>query len=106
MYVYDDDEDWRDIPHFPGYKVSNRGKIYSVKVDRILHLARTNGKNSIKIYRDDGHKETKMVDRLVAQAFLPNPHGTRNVWLRHLDGDPLNDDVDNLEWANHPRTDL
>jgi hypothetical protein len=39
---------------------------------------------------------SKYVHRLVAQTFLPNPNGHRNV--RHKDGNAANNHVDNLEW--------
>jgi len=38
-----------------------------------------------------------LVHRLVAQRWLPNPDNKRTV--NHLDGDKLNNNLDNLEWA-------
>lgn len=106
MYEYDEEEVFRNIPRFEGYQVTNRGRVYSLKRDRFLKLTRTNGKNSVSLYRKGRTPETRLVDRLVAEAFLTNPVGTRYIKLRHLDGDALNDDVDNLEWSNYPRMDL
>lgn len=39
------------------------------------------------------------VGRLVAIAWLPRPAGATEV--DHLDGNPANDDLDNLEWVTH-----
>jgi len=45
----------------------------------------------------DGKSKAYSVHRLVANAFLPNPHGLPEV--NHKDENPLNNSVDNLEWC-------
>lgn len=42
---------------------------------------------------------TFRVGRLVAIVWLPKPAGATEV--DHLDGDPSNDNLDNLEWVSH-----
>lgn len=37
--------------------------------------------------------------RLVASAFIPNPHGLTDV--AHNDGNPANNRVSNLRWSTH-----
>lgn len=44
------------------------------------------------------------VHRMVAEAFLPNPNNLRDV--NHIDGNKLNNNVENLEWASHPQNAL
>ena len=39
------------------------------------------------------------VHRLIAIAFLPNP--TNFPEINHIDGAPLNNKLDNLEWCTH-----
>lgn len=44
-----------------------------------------------------GSDRTYLVHRLVAERYLPNPENKRTV--NHKDGNKLNNQVDNLEWA-------
>lgn len=63
----------------------------------ITHVGR-NKKYCATSYTDDrGKHRLAYVHRMVAAAFIPNPEHKREV--NHIDGNPLNNAADNLEWS-------
>lgn len=90
-------EEWKNISGYDGlYKVSNLGKIYSVKKHIILKTKERKGYVAINLYKNNTLK-TFYVHRLVAQEFIPNPLKLEQV--NHLDCNKHNNRVDNLAWC-------
>ena len=95
-------EIWKDIIGFEGhYQVSNKGKVRSIKNNKIKELKpykeiKRCGYLSVYL-RLPGQKFTKKVHRLVAEAFIPNPNGFPEV--NHIDENKENNCVENLEWC-------
>lgn len=52
----------------------------------------------------DGKKKKLSVHRLVALAFHENPNNYQEV--NHIDGDPMNNHADNLEWVSESENQL
>lgn len=93
-------EEWRDIEGFPGYQVSNLGKIKGVRKNE-LTPSYNKGKiryPKVTLTRSGEHID-KRVNRLVATAFIPNPNNEPLVM--HLDNNPKNNRVDNLAWGSY-----
>lgn len=44
-------------------------------------------------------RKVKLIHRLVAEAWIPNPHNYPVVM--HLDNNRLNHSIDNLKWSTH-----
>ena len=106
-------EIWKPIKGYEGlYEVSNYGRIRSFDTyrkgrngsirfckGRILKFhTHQQGYLYVGLWKNNKHKTYK-VHRLVAQAFLPNPHNYPCV--NHKDENKTNNNVDNLEWCTY-----
>ncbi|WP_281828071.1 HNH endonuclease [Lactobacillus amylolyticus] len=52
----------------------------------------------VELWKNGKHK-TQLVSRLVAKAFVPNPDN--KPCINHIDGNPLNNKPENLEWCTY-----
>lgn len=101
------------IKDFPGYYITDEGDVYSRQTDkhhnsegRIKKLKPFKSRNNYMIanLNKGGKQHHKLVHRLVAEAFIPNPHNKREV--NHIDGDTLNNCVKNLEFCTKSENEL
>lgn len=103
-------EIWRNISGCPGYQVSSIGRVKSMerKVkkwngyrtvrERILKPGKNRGGYLIVFLYKEEKRKTMLLHRLVADAFLPNPNNLPQV--NHKDENPLNNNVENLEFCD------
>jgi hypothetical protein len=110
-------EEWRDVIGYEGfYIVSNLGRIATI---RDSYTYTKNGKTFTKswprhicstsiapsthyermTFKVNYKHDTQLVHRIVAEAFLPNPNNF--TCIDHIDDNPSNNRVDNLQWCNH-----
>jgi hypothetical protein len=91
-------EYWVDISNYEGYyQISNYGRVKNSKTGKTLKPYLTRGYPRVSLHNDSGRK-CKLVHRLVAEAFLPNPQNKSDV--NHLNGCKTDANVCNLEWVS------
>ncbi|TDM39854.1 HNH endonuclease [Macrococcoides goetzii] len=107
-------EIWKDVVGYEGiYEVSDHGRVrtkegkttHSVRhgmrvwKSRVLKEKNPNGRD-VRVSLWKNKKDTShLVHRLVAYAFIPEIPG--KTCINHIDGNPRNNHVSNLEWCNH-----
>lgn len=100
--VYVDDyymeERWAFIPGAPGYLVSDMARVWSVKSQSFVKVKPldNHGHLGVCLYVN-GRRIYRYIHRLVAEAFIPNPHNYPIV--RHLLDEPRFNSYDELAWG-------
>ncbi len=95
-------EIWRDIKDFEGlYQVSNFGRVRSLVNNMILKPMKDRGGYLYVALYKEKNRKYKLVHRLVAEAFIPNPLNLSEVnhKIEGKEGKQINT-VENLEWCD------
>lgn len=91
--------EYKEIEGFSGeYVCCSNGEVYSLKTGVLTRLkgGSCGGYRSYSL-RHKGVQTQHLGHRLIANAFIDNPNGKKEV--NHIDGNKRNNCVDNLEWA-------
>lgn len=86
------------------YEVSNLGKVKSTKKGNILVGAFDKRGYHHTLLSLSGKPKTLLTHRMVALSFIPNKESKPCV--NHVDGNPRNNAVDNLEWVSYRENNL
>ena len=97
------EEIWKDVPGYEGlYQVSNYGEVKSLgnnasRKEKILKPSK-NVETYLKVALwKDGNKKTIKIHQLVTMAFLGHIPNGYEIVVNHIDNNPLNNYIGNLE---------
>lgn len=91
-------ENWKDIEGLEGkYQISDKGDVKSLVRNEILKKTIKNNFHTVTLL-----KKHYAIGYLVAKNFIPNDNNYE--YIRYLDKDTFNNNVNNLEWASKRMT--
>ena len=91
-------EIWKSHPDIAGIEVSTMGRVRSLK--GCYYVINPGNDGYLRVcFRVNGKVVSKLVHRLVAETFLPNPENSLQV--NHKDCDRTNNNAGNLNWCTH-----
>lgn len=90
---------WKDVKYNDKYEVSELGVVRRKDTKRVLKGCITSGYRSVKLTFDNSKQRRFYVHRLVAEHYIINPDPDKKIFVNHIDGNKLNNNVSNLEFV-------
>ena len=91
-------EQWVPLLGYPGYSISNLGRVRNDKRERVLTVVKLKTSYSYVGLIKEGVQVNRSVAKLVSETFLPSPSIKTFTTPIHFDGDLANCRADNLAW--------
>ena len=88
---------YKRIAGFENYAVNECGSVLNTATNHIKSPCDNNmGYLYVDLYKHNKRRR-EYIHRLVANAFIPNPQN--KPYINHIDGNPHNNSIENLEWC-------
>lgn len=90
----------RLIKGFKFHYIDENGNVYSYRNNKFIQLKTfydSKGRYENIVISEDGIRKHCAIHRLVAEAFIPNVNNYNEI--NHIDNNPHNNKVENLEWC-------
>lgn len=91
----------KKINGFDDYYIDEHGNVFSIKSGKLKklkpYLDSKKRYFSIKLTDNNGNLKHKLIHRLVAETYIPNPNNLPEV--HHKDNNTYNSEVSNLQWC-------
>ncbi len=92
----------KDVKGYEGlYAVTSCGKVWSYRKKRFVSQWSNGTPYLLVTLQKDGVKKNKRVHVLVAEAYIPNPDPKHYPKVDHENGNPHDNYVGNLKWADN-----
>ena len=96
-----EEEIWKKVENYEDYEVSNLGHCRRLNQDgtysNIGYIDVSQSRIKVELKNEKGERKQTTLGHLVAETFLPNPDNCK--WAKNIDGDFMNNRVDNLKWV-------
>lgn len=91
--------DWKKIPNYSRYSISKSGAVRNDSTGKLLaRNLNSTGYKRVLLYSDPARKYKQcLLHRLLAATFIPNPKDLG--YIDHVDGNKLNNQLQNLQWV-------
>lgn len=93
---------YKEIENFENYIIYEDGRVYNKKYRRFLKPITREKRNNYVVLSADAISSKININKLVANAFIPNPNNYTKI--KHLDNNKNNCNKDNLEWNGKGNT--